>query len=374
MSIVIIGIVAFLLYLLQLTVFQHFWDKKLHIQIQFENLALQEGTQGWLTETIENRKRLPMPMLRVKFQCPRELKFDDSKESTVTDFYYRNEIFTVKPYQRVVRRLRFTAAKRGYYSLQGVDLVGSDLFLSQYMVKQEKAETVCLVYPRPLNREQILPAIRQLQGELLGRRQSVEDPFEYRGIREYQSFDEMKQINWKATAKTGALKVNERGYTTRQGIRIFLNLRDDSVLRHEEDVENAIRLCVSLSMELLEAGNRVAVYANACDCLSGELLEIKASTGSAHMRTILGGLARLSTTKCELDFETAFHRLLHDEKREFLTVFISTPGAKGFAETVRDYIRTGKECRWFYLYSDRKAAELPPDLERYVWKIYGEGA
>lgn len=374
MIIVIIGIAAFLLYLLQLTVFKHFWDKELHIQIQFETSVLQEGGQGWLMETIENRKRIPLPMLRVKFQCPRELKFDDAGQSEVTDFYYRNEIFTVRPYQRVIRRLRFTAAKRGYYRLQGMDLVGADLFLSQHMIKQEKRETVCMVYPRPLNQERTLPAIRQLQGEILSRRQYMEDPFEYRGIREYQSFDEMKQINWKATAKTGALKVNERGYTARQGIRIFLNLRDDGVLKHEEDVENAIRLCVSLSMELLEAGNRVSVYANGRDCLSGELLEIGASTGSAHMRTILGGLARLDTTKTDMDFNTAFQRILYEEKREFLTVFISTPGAKGFEETVRNYIRTGKECRWFYLYSDHKLAELPPDLERHVLRIFGEGA
>lgn len=374
MTIFIIGIAAFLFYMLQLTVLKHFWDRNLKIQVRFEEPVMQEGSQGWLVETIENCKRLPLPMLKVKFQCPRELIFEDTAESTVTDFYYRNEIFTVMPYQRVTRRLPFTGGKRGYYRIQGVDLLGSDLFLSQQMVKQEKAETVCMVYPRPLNRESLLPAIRQLQGEILSRWQILEDPFEYRGIREYQPFDEVKQINWKATAKTGELKVNERGYTARQGIRIFLNLQDDGVLKHEEDVENAIRLCVTLSMELLGMGNRVAVYANCPDCLTGKLLQIEASTGSSHLQTILGGLARLDITKAAFDFQTVFGETLINEKAEFLTIFISTPGAKEFEETVREYLGTGKECRWFYLYSDRKKAELSKDLESHVTKIFGEGA
>ena len=374
MTIFIIGIAAFLFYMLQLTVLKHFWDRNLKIQVRFEEPVMQEGSQGWLVETIENCKRLPLPMLKVKFQCPRELIFEDTAESTVTDFYYRNEIFTVMPYQRVTRRLPFTGGKRGYYRIQGVDLLGSDLFLSQQMVKQEKAETVCMVYPRPLNRESLLPAIRQLQGEILSRWQILEDPFEYRGIREYQPFDEVKQINWKATAKTGELKVNERGYSARQGIRIFLNLQDDGVLKHEEDVENAIRLCVTLSMELLGMGNRVAVYANCPDCLTCKLLQIEASTGSSHLQTILGGLARLDITKAAFDFQTVFGETLINEKAEFLTIFISTPGAKEFEETVREYLGTGKECRWFYLYSDRKKAELSKDLESHVTKIFGEGA
>ena len=37
----------------------------------------------------------------------------------------------------------------------------------------------------------------------------MEDPFEYRGIREYQPYDDMRSVNWKATAKTGDLKVNQ---------------------------------------------------------------------------------------------------------------------------------------------------------------------
>ena len=77
----------------------------------------------------------------------------------------------------------------------------------------------------------------QLNGEMLTRRHLLEDPFEYRGIREYQPYDDMRSINWKATAKTGDFKVNQMGYTSLKSVRIFFNIQDDNILKKEEAVE-----------------------------------------------------------------------------------------------------------------------------------------
>ena len=373
MTIIIIGIAAFLLYVLQLEIFKRFWDKNLSVTLSFQDHSLQEGEKGWLRETIENRKRLPLPMLKVKFQCSRELQFSDAGETAVTDFYYRNDIFTVMPYQKITRRLEFTGKKRGYYSIRGIDLVGADLFLSKEIHKQEKTDTICLVYPKPLDKNAILPMLRQMQGELASRRQYIEDPFEYRGIREYQPFDELKQVNWKATAKTGELKVNERGYTTRQGVRIFLNLTDDGVLKHEDALEDTIRLCVTLCMELLASGNRVAVYANSVDCITGEILQLNANTGKAHLENILRGLARLDTSKKAVDFETAFDTVLKEGREQFLTLFLSPNMEHGFQKFVQEYGAGKGEYRWFWVTGEKNFPTLLPGLEPYTTRVFVEG-
>jgi uncharacterized protein (DUF58 family) len=69
-----------------------------------------------------------------------------------------------------------------------------------------------------------------VNGVMQTKRQFLEDPFEYRGMREYQPYDDMKSINWKATAKTGDFKVNLHDFTTVRSVRIFLNLEDTGII------------------------------------------------------------------------------------------------------------------------------------------------
>lgn len=373
MTIILIGIAAFLLYMFQIIVYRRFWDRHLAVSLRFEDKYLQEGDTGWLTETIENRNRLPLPMIKIKFQCSRELQFSDAGETAVTDFYYRNDIFSVMPYKKITRRLEFTGKKRGYYQIRSVDYVGADLFLSQEFHRQEKSDTICVVYPRPLDKSLILPVLRQMQGELQSRRQYIEDPFEYRGIREYQPFDEFKQVNWKATARTGELKVNERGYTTRQGVRLFLNLTDAGILKHEDALEDIIRLCVTLCMELLAAGNRVAVYANGMDCLSKEILRLPASTGKAHLESVLMALARLDMEEGTENFKDVFGDILQEEKEQYMTLFLSANVDMDFQRMAQDYGRDGSEYRWLYVSGEKKLPALLPGLEEKVTHIYVEG-
>lgn len=345
MTVLIIGFAAFLLYILQLNFLKHHWDRNLKILLRFESSSMQEGEKGWLTEVIENRKYLPLPMLKVKFQCAKALAFSDAGEAEVTDFYYRNDIFTVMPYRKITRRLEFTAKKRGYYVIHGMDIIAADLFLSKEFHKKETSDTVCVVYPRPLERRLVLPVLQQAQGEILSKRQYLEDPFEYRGIREYQPYDELKQVNWKATARTGGLKVNEQGYTTRQAVRIFLNLSDKGKRKHEEAVEDTIRLCVTLCTELLAEGNRVAVYANSPDCLTGEALRLSANTGQTHFINILHGLARLDTKQDALDFVASFEQVLWRDRENFMTFFLTANPEEDFKELVARYGKVSTDYR-----------------------------
>lgn len=81
----------------------------------FSRKSTVRGESCELLETIENRKLLPLPVLKVKFQVSRQLAFEDAgTESSVTDQYYRNDVFSVRPYTRHIRSLRFTCKKRGF--------------------------------------------------------------------------------------------------------------------------------------------------------------------------------------------------------------------------------------------------------------------
>ena len=65
------------------------------------------------------------------------------------------------------------------------------------------------------------------------------------------------------------------------------------------------------------------VYANSTDCLSKEVLQLSASTGKAHLESILMALARLDTEKEAENFKELFENILQEEKECYMTLFLS---------------------------------------------------
>lgn len=68
-----IGLLFLLLFLGQKLIYNKLWLKNLHVDIRFSQSHVLEGEQGELKEIIENRKRLPLTMLKVKFKTDRHL-------------------------------------------------------------------------------------------------------------------------------------------------------------------------------------------------------------------------------------------------------------------------------------------------------------
>lgn len=107
MKIIGIGIIAFFLVVIQMVLYKKYWAKNLHVSVTFRQNAIYERDEGEIIEVIENRKRLPLPMLKVKFQTSKNLGFLDEKGSKTTDQYYRNDIFQVGGGEKITRTLHF---------------------------------------------------------------------------------------------------------------------------------------------------------------------------------------------------------------------------------------------------------------------------
>ena len=111
----LLGIIVFalLLYLGQKYVYAKIWQRDLKVSLSFREDGIWEGQESELSEIIENRKRLPLTMLKVKFQTDRHLVFADTKGSRTTDRYYRNDIFQIGRLEKVTRALHFTGGRSG---------------------------------------------------------------------------------------------------------------------------------------------------------------------------------------------------------------------------------------------------------------------
>ena len=107
MRIIWIGLGAVLLFAAQAWIYSHYWEKGLSAELLFSRESAVEGEECLLLERVENRKLLPLPMLKVKFQVSRNLRFSDEGDGAVTDKYYRNDILSLGPRQRVTRKIPF---------------------------------------------------------------------------------------------------------------------------------------------------------------------------------------------------------------------------------------------------------------------------
>jgi len=291
---IILGAVAF--FFLQQELYRRLWAKNLTVDLSLSEDKSVEGQELILFETITNKKLLPLPMLKVKFITSKYFIFEDSEHAKVTDQYYRNDLLPVMTYQKLTRSLPFLCSHRGFFTIKQTDVVCSDIFLTLEAVDIYPVDIRLYVYPRLVETNQFQIQFQKMLGTVLTKRFINEDPFEFRSIREYQSYDTLKSVNWKASAKTGTLKVNVHDTTSSQQIKIFLNLESETNRIEEDIIEESIRIAATFAISFISQGIPTAVYTNGRDIITKENINITAGSGTNHTQNIMEVLARIDIT------------------------------------------------------------------------------
>ena len=366
MKIIGLGVIAFLLFLLQRKVYERLWNRNLKVSVTFSQAGITEGEEGQIVEVIENRKWLPLSMLKVKFQTSRNLEFADTQMNAVSDQYYRNDVFQIGGGERITRTLTFIGRKRGYYRIKKIDLIGTDLFLTNEMMESMSTDCYLYVYPKLFDSRELRLSLQKLNGEVLVKRHLLEDPFEYRGIRQYQPFDDIRSVNWKATARTGSLMVNQKNFTAMQTVRIFLNVEDSGVWKKDMEVEASLQIVMGLSAFFLGQGIKVACYANGKDVITGEAVRIEGGAGVGQQDVIGKALARIDTEKAPWSFVKHFEEsVLHDAKG-IITLFVSPNGYEDFLLLLQRCEEDGLDYTWFYPYYGETKPKVPEHITKNV--------
>ena len=260
---------VYLLGLLLLTVlwnlyYARHWHRNLTISLQFLQDYVYQGEQAQMTERIENRKRLMLPVLEVSFHVDRRLAFLDSENTNVSDFIYKRDIFSLLGNQRVTRRLDLVCTKRGHYQINESWLSTFSLLYEQRFSAASPAAAQLYVYTARTDVSDIMIACERLLGNIQCAKRMYEDPFAFSSIREYTPTDPMKTINWKASAKTGELMVNTFESTLTERVMLYLDLEDSAILKYEYLVEESLSIAASLAQKLITRGMDVGL----CTCIS----------------------------------------------------------------------------------------------------------
>lgn len=345
----LIGVV--IVYLAVKLIYRYNWNKGLSAKLVFDKRHVVKGGTVNLTEVVTNEKRLPLPCVNLKFQAARELRFPDTDtNSSVSDKTYRNDVFSFLAYQRITRKVPVRCTKRGVFRITGLEITFAGLFMNEINVLKSESGCEITVYPEAADASELRIVNSRISGEVQRKKYMLEDPFVFRGIRDYTSNDSLKNINWKASARTGNLMVNEYDESFSKNVCILLNLEENGALRYDAVDEEAISIAAGIAQMLISQGINVSMISNGCDVDNHNRIIINGGAGMGHLNNINTALARIDTGIDMEEYSELLERVLEldsgKSEYEYIYVLISASRRKGLQETVNKIRRFQDDIVW----------------------------
>ena len=231
--------------------YRYQWSRDVTVKLWFETDAVYAGQETKLYEVIENRKSMPVPVLEVGFHTRKELDFAGVENTSVSDYLYKRDVFSVLGRQKITREIPVKCTKRGRYLASDADITTHTLLYRKHYSKAVGTAAEIYVYPRMTDVSEIMTVCERMLGTLQCAKRLYEDPFAFRTIRGYTTDDPMKTINWKASARTGSLMVNTFDSAQSQKAMIFLDVADTGILKYEDLVEESIAIAATVMRRLV---------------------------------------------------------------------------------------------------------------------------
>lgn len=230
-------------------------------------------TRAFLGETLEltlevrNQKILPLTWLEITDVFPSTLPMDQAevvlnRASNLGEFH---TFWMPGAFQRVTRRFSVHCTQRGYHAYGPVTITTGDGFgLFSRKVLGSRRDRL-IVYPRLYSVAELRLPAKNPFGERGSKRHLFEDPLRTVGIREWQPYDSLHRVHWKATARYQHMLSRVYEPSEEHQVLIFLNVA--TMPRHwqgtiPELLERAISVAGSLAALCTELRLPVGLVAN----------------------------------------------------------------------------------------------------------------
>lgn len=352
--------------------FQKHWDSQLRVSATFKEESVYAGDETRLTEVIENHKKMPIPVLEVGFHTKKELDFQDTDNTSVSDYLYKRDIFSIMGWQKITRQISVKCKKRGFYQIQEIDLYTYSLLHNKKYGKIRTNDASIFVYPARTHVEDLVLICESLSGTVQCAKHLYEDPFAFRSIREYTLEDPMKTLNWKASAKSGKLMVNTYDSALIPKVMIFLDLEDGGILKHDELIEESISIATSLAGKLLKQGMEVGFLCNGK--VEGKEMALPLSNQRNQIFQLERMLALYQTTEPCTNFDkmlTEYHKKHISAAEDAVLVFISKNAKEVYYQKMQEML--GKEGQGLWVcpieqeeINKDRCVTFPPSRVKYV--------
>lgn len=287
--------------------------KGLQVSRSFSVPAAYEGETAEVIEVVRNDRPLMVPWLRLESRISPHLHFGRQENLGVSGEMYHRSLFMLMPYQQITRRHRVRLAKRGAYDIGNATLTAGDLLGFACATMEQRGSVPILVYPKLLDPSEMPAPFYRLLGDSIVPRQLLQDPFLVNGIRPYQFRDNVRDIHWAATARTGELQVRTHDFTADTRLMVVVNAQLSyhqwgSLMEYEHGpVEYAISMAATLCTQVLSSGLPCGFAANMPMDEDNLCTVLPPDAGSAREEELLAAMARL-----KVRFIKNFHEFLDE--------------------------------------------------------------
>lgn len=368
MGIIICVLCLYLTYLIYDFVYKKFWSKNLFVSLNFEKDTCTSGEKNSICEVVLNKKILPVGILRVRFYVSKYLDFGNGQNVSVSDMSYKNDVFSVMFFQKITRKTEFLCRRRGFYSINKIELVSYNLFLKSPLCDERECNITCTVLPKAAEKKKTDTLYNTIYGDICLKRAQLSDPFEFVGIRKYETYDSIRDINWKASAKSDELMVNVHGYTAQKEVVILLNVLGDNQFTDDRVIEYCISIASSFAVRFVKSGVPVGLLTNGCDCVGDKEINIDCASGNMHAKAIRRALARCDINKaCDI-CEYISNMTI---RKNTMYIIISSASKKEVLNSVGTFKDFGAEAYFINVYKkgDKKSLTANGKFMVYNWEM-----
>lgn len=267
----------------------------------FTAARLFAGQTVWMHETIANRKRLPLPWLRVESLLPAQLVFKQQEAHMSINrgdqLQNHASLFSIPPYTEIVRKHEISCPQRGKYRITSYTLTLGDIIGVTSKTIKLPADCELVVLPKvkdirdlPLAARKYLQSVRSMSSPIM------EDHYYTAGVRPYRQGDSFRLVNWNATAKSGELLVHKRESMRDNDLTLILNAELLDVAHNRritrEDFEEALSFAASAAQYVISGGGKAGfIYNGIVEGHGDPLFQVPARAGASHLDKLLHSMA-----------------------------------------------------------------------------------
>lgn len=335
MVILIFMAVLFILIIAADKVYKRVWDRNLNVSVGFSDGNVTEGEKGELVEKIINDKKLPLPFALISFEMDKSILYEESKNVLKSDKNYRHDCTNIAGKSITERSFPVQYSKRGYYSIEKAEMRimginGKKKYISGFSFYSD-----IYVYPRRSLCVDAKAPFSRITGEVIRNKSFMEDPFEFKGIRDYTGTEPMKKINWRASAKEGRLMVNNYYDTTSRDITIIIDMSHSGVWKEEEKLEELIRIARNYVEDFARKKIPVRIITNALD-RNGKTIHFDSGVENSYVTDTLRKMAMFDLTQRPAQISDYLDG--HKPENNELTVLLSANPSQTLCTAYDNYI------------------------------------
>lgn len=272
--------------------------KNLTYNRSFSKVIVEIDEEFEVESILENKKIIPVTFLKVNEEYPSSLEYMNTASTVKSNNAMTHSMtMLLLPFQRIKRKYRIMAKKRGRYLCKNVTLIVGDILgLKNFDMSLSVFHEIVALPKKIILDEEIVP-YGDFNGDVSVRRWIIEDPILTVGVREYTGMEPQKTIHWPSSLRTGRLMVKKFDYTTDNRVMVLLNVETCKpfwLYTDYEKIERCISLVRSIAEELEDGGIPYGFGSNGMIMgkYKGEIT--MPGWGPAHYNEIIERLGRIS--------------------------------------------------------------------------------